>query len=120
MKRVSFNFNNLLYYFILILPLVFTKQVFVLGENVLSLLVIALEVFLICKRILDNKGKKIRIGSHPIDKYICFFIMVYALWKILSFSLGISSGLVMDMEFYTLIFAVTLLYLLMDFQGVRN
>lgn len=117
MKKISFNFNNIIYYLILILPLVLTKRVLLLGENILPLVVIALEVVLICKRILDNKGKKIRIESYPIDKYICFLIMVYVLWKILSFSLGISSNaVIIDMEFYTLIFAVTLLYLLMDFQ----
>lgn len=121
MKRFSFNFNNIIYYLILALPLVLTKQVLVLGENILPLLVITLEVALICKRILDNKGRKFVIKSYPIDKYMCFFIMVHALWKILVFTMGISSNaVIMDMEFYTLVFAITLLYLLMDFQGKIN
>lgn len=121
MKRFSFNFSNIIYYLILALPLVLTKQVLVLGENILPLVVIVLEVALICKRILDNKGRKFLIKSYPIDKYMCFFIMVYTLGKILSFTFGISSNaVIMDMEFYTLIFAVTLLYLLMDFQGNIN
>lgn len=116
MKMISFNFNNILYYLILVLPLVLVKQFVVLGENVLSLLVIALEVVLICKRILENKGKKFIFRSYPIDKYICFFIMVYSLWKILSYSAGLFSTEIMDMEFYSTTLAATILYLLMDFQ----
>lgn len=120
MKKSVLNFNIVLYYIILILPLVWLKQVFVLGESILPLLMIALEVVLICKKILDNKGKKIIIRSYSLDTYICFWIMMYALWKILSFSMGIFSPEIIDMEFYTSILAVTILYLLMDFQINEN
>lgn len=116
MKRISFKFDNIIYYLILLLPLILTKEILVLGENVLPLLIIALEVVLICKKILGNKGKKFIIRSYPIDKYICFFIMVYALWKILSFSMGFFSTEILDMEFFATILAFTILYLLMDFQ----
>lgn len=116
MNKSALNFNIVLYYIILILPLVWLKQVFVLGENILPLLMIALEVVLICKKILDNKGKKFIIRSYSMDKYICFFIMVYVLWKILSFSMGFFPGKEMDMEFYTTVLAVTMLYLFMDFR----
>lgn len=116
MKRISFNFDNTIYYLILLIPLILIKQVWVLGENVLPLLIIALEVVLICKKILANKGKKFIIRSYAIDKYICFFIMVYALWKILSFSMGFFSTEILDMEFFATILAFTILYLLMDFQ----
>ena len=116
MKKFSLSFTNILYYILLMLPLVLTKQVLVLGENILPLFIISLEAALICKKILENKGKRFVVRSYPMDKYICFFLLIYVLWKILSYSMGFFSAEILDMEFYTAILAVTVLYLLMDFQ----
>lgn len=120
MKKISFNFSSILYYFILVIPLIMTKKVLILGGNILPLLVIFLEVMLICKKILDNKGKKFSVRKYSMDKYICFFIMAYVLGKILSFSIGIFPAEIMDMDFYTTFLAFTMLYLLMDFQINAN
>lgn len=121
MKKFSFNLHKLLYYIIALLPLILVKQISALGGNILPLLIIALEVCLICKKILDNKGKKISIvKKHTIDKIICGFIFVFALWKIFCFLMGIFSSGLLDMEFYTIILVVTGLYLLMDFQMDEN
>lgn len=120
MKKLSFNLHNFLYYTILILPLILVKQISVLGDNVLPLVVIALEVILICKKILDHKGKRFIIRKYPMDKYICFFILVFVLGKILGFLFGFFFGELPDMEFYTTILAITMLYLLMDFRADRN
>jgi len=115
MKKLSLNLSSVLYYIILALPLILTRQISALGDNILPLMIIVLEVFLICKRILDSKGKRFIIRKYPMDKYICYFILIFSLWKILSFLLGIFSSGLLDMEFYTTILAITVLYLLMDF-----
>ena len=121
MKKRSFDLHKFLYYIIAILPLILVKQISVLGGNVLPLLIIALEVCLICKKILDNNGQKINIiKKYTIDKLICGFIFFFALWKIFSFLMGIFSSEMLDMEFYTTILVVTALYLLMDFQMDEN
>lgn len=66
MKRISFKFDNIIYYLILLLPLILIKEILVLGENVLPLLIIALEVVLICKKILGNKGKSLLSEAIPL------------------------------------------------------
>ncbi len=115
-----FSIQNLLYYSLFILPLLWMKQIVMLGENVFPLLIVLLESVLLCKKILSKKRKKVVIKTYSVDKAVSLILAVYALGKIVSFSIGLFSSGLMDMEFYTLMLAVAGIYLLMDFSMEEN
>lgn len=116
----KFSFQNFLYYILSLLPLIFLKRIVVLGENIFPLFMVSIEAVLLCKQILNSRKKKSVTGMLSLDKGICLFLVLYALWKMVSFSVGLFSSGLMDMEFYTILLAAAGIYLLADFSIEEN
>lgn len=121
MKKFSINLYKLLYYIIALLPLLWVKNINILGDNALPLLLIVFEVGIVCKKILDNKIRIIDIKrKYSVDQCVCGFIFLFSLWKILSFLTGMFTKDMPDMEFYTTFLVAMGIYLLTDRQMEMN